>query len=503
VKRLALSLASYVLLPLLFIAGALVVRGYQLETWTWLNPDEAELMVDGRAALLSPVPFSTWMTSTIGPVWVLVLAAVGALGVPLTIASAHFLAAVIYGLFGFGVLLLLRRAFSLPVAAMLTLAWWVPLALAVPVGTASDFGAMTTSLLPCLFVVAAALIPGRALAAHPWLFAVVGALCGLAILSKYQVLPLAMALVLLQLIVLGRPWRGWIKPGLLAVAGVFVPVVVLALVMALSPAFSFELVAQNFRFLAAYGSVPLVARVVYAVALLLGPYTVASFIAVLVLGLLSTTRTLVARMVMVSGGLASVLIGGNPYGHYLLFLFIAFAIAAAMPVEEGATVLSSRLKRGIGWAVTAVLVIGLVGYNVGMHSVKLASPSTVAAALSPDSQIVNSELAEVCPAQTEAVVWGFAPEVYLDNSLRNAIPIINAVQVINAPANYDSGLVIVRNAILDDDTVCVIDAVGEGFFPSKSLTEVYPTLKKDLARLYTRQTDDLLDCETCVVYVRK
>jgi hypothetical protein len=318
------------------------------------------------------------------------------------------------------------------------------------------------------------------------------------------VLPVAVALVLLQLISLQLPWRGWIRPGLFAVAGVFVPVVILAFVMALSPSFNFELVVSNYQFLAAYGSVSPVARIVYAVALLLGPYTVASFVVVVVLGMLSNTRTVIARVIMVAGGLAAVLIGGNPYGHYLLFLYAAFAIAAAMPVDERAAELSSPLKRGIGWAVTAVLVIGLVGYNVGMHTIKLATPATVAAALSEDSQLVNDELAEVCPADSEAVVWGFAPEVYLDNSLRNAIPILNAVQVINAPANYDSGLVVVRDAILDSDTVCVIDAVGDGFFPSKSLTEVYPTLKSDLSRLYTKQTQDFYeDCDTCSVYVRK
>lgn len=500
-KKTPIVVAVYVLVALMFIAVALLVRGYQLSTLTWLNPDEAELMVDGRAAMLSPVPFSTWMTSTIGPVWVLTLAAIGGLGFPLTIASAHFLAAVFYGLFGFGTLILLRRTFGLRVALPLTVAWWVPLALGVPVGSASDFGAMTTELLPCLFVLGAALIPIRSLAARPWLFAVVGFLCSLAILSKYQVLPLAVSLVLFQLISIGTPWRTLIRPALMALAGVFAPVVILAIVMALSPSFSFELVVQNYRFLAAYGHVDLLVRLYFAVNILTGPYTLLVALVVAFLGLLSSRRVLLARVVVFGGGLAAVLIGGNPYGHYLMFLYVAAVIAAGLPIESNA-ISAGRIKLAIGIGASVALAAGLVGFAVGTHTVGIATPSVIGAAASRDSVVVNERLAEICPPDSSAVVWGFAPEIYLNNSLRNAIPIINAVQVINAPANYDSGLEIVRDAIVSPDTRCVVDAVGDGYFPSTPLTVVYPTLEIELSRLY-REVPNVLDCDECTVYVRK
>jgi hypothetical protein len=275
VKRTIGRIARDVLLASAFVALSLLFRGYQLTTFAYLNPDEAELMVDARAALLSPVPFSTWMTTTIGPVWVLVLAGLGALGLPLTIASAHFLAAVAYGLLGFGVYVLLRRSFGFLPGFTLALVWWLPLALGVPLGSQSDFGAMTTELLPGGLLLGAALIPRGALERRPWLFVFVGALSSLAVFAKYQAAPLAVGLIAFQLIAMGLPWRSWLRPTLWWILGAIAPVFVVGLVMITSPTFSFELVVQNYQFIAAYGHADPRVRLIYVAMILGGANTVA------------------------------------------------------------------------------------------------------------------------------------------------------------------------------------------------------------------------------------
>jgi hypothetical protein len=41
------------------VVATMILRGQAITELDYLNPDEAELMVQARAALLSPVPFST------------------------------------------------------------------------------------------------------------------------------------------------------------------------------------------------------------------------------------------------------------------------------------------------------------------------------------------------------------------------------------------------------------------------------------------------------------
>jgi len=76
-----------------------------------------------------------------------------------------------------------------------------------------------------------------------------------------------------------------------------------------------------------------------------------------------------------------------------------------------------------------------------------------------------------------------------------------------SPANKGSGHDMVRDAINDASTECVVDAVGPPFFyfgPESSLTTYYPTpdLKADLDDKY-RPAGVVYDCQTCTIYVRR
>jgi hypothetical protein len=127
-----------------FVVISVVLRGLTISVWGPLNPDEAELLAQARAAMLSPVPFTTWTSGTTGPFWVLFLALLGVMGAPLTLAFAHVLAAVLTGLIGFMIFLLVRRSLGLLPGIVLSVGWWLPIVAIYPVGGTADFGPLST-----------------------------------------------------------------------------------------------------------------------------------------------------------------------------------------------------------------------------------------------------------------------------------------------------------------------------------------------------------------------
>src|SRR6516164_3203982 len=132
----------YVAVAVGLVVATAILRGSAISEWGLLNPDEAGFMASARAALLSPVPWSTWETGTTGPYWTLFLAGLGALG---------------------------RGP-----ALVATVVWWFPIATTWLVGYPMNFSELSTEYLPMLLVVASALVPREQLAARPWLFFVVG-----------------------------------------------------------------------------------------------------------------------------------------------------------------------------------------------------------------------------------------------------------------------------------------------------------------------------------------
>src|ERR1700730_10683858 len=59
-----MGVARELLIATAFVGVSVMLRGGFLGRITWLNPDEAELIAQARAAMRSPVPFTTWATTT-------------------------------------------------------------------------------------------------------------------------------------------------------------------------------------------------------------------------------------------------------------------------------------------------------------------------------------------------------------------------------------------------------------------------------------------------------
>jgi len=462
-------------------------------------------MAQARAALSSPVPFSTWTSGTTGPFWVLFLALLGWLGAPLTLVFAHLLAAVLVGLIGYVVWVLLRRSFGIGPAVVIGLLWWIPLVVMFPLGGLTDFGALNTELLPGLLVLVAALIPVKAVIARPWLFVFIGLLCGLAVGSKYQVLPLAVGLVVVQLIATGFTVRKWIAPLGFWAMGAVIPFAAVALAMLLSPTTSFDLLMQNFSFLGSYATgVDLWSRISMSTRLLLGqPYLAVALLGIAWLAFLSTKRVALSRLIMVMVGLAAVYAGGKGFGHYLILLYVALAIAAVLPLRPSARLLPSKPLRITGVAVSATLVAALFVVGGIAGRVAVTTPGEVGAALSPDSVVRKARLAAACPSGSKVLVWGWAAELYVDYSWTNTVPFMNTLGISSDAASRKAGEGLVGRAI--DESDCIVDAVGAPFFgvgPESSITLVFPQFTSQLDREF-RVVTDALDCDSCAVYIRR
>ena len=486
-----------------FIVVAVLLRGQTISSWYSLNPDEGELIAQARAALLSPVPFTTWTMGTTGPFWVLFLALIGAFGFPLTIAFAHLLAAALVGMSGYVFFVLTRRVLGLWQGLVVSLLWWLPFVLVFPLGGRVDFGALNTELLPCLLLLVAALFPTAALRDRPWLFLFVGALCALAAGSKYQVLPLAVALLAVQLLSLRIPLVRCIRPALWWGLGFMAPLVGIVLAVVISPDVSWVLVQQNLGFLGSYaGGVSIGAKIANTVALLATQKFIwGALLIVARLFWISDARTRVARVVLIGAGLAAVVAGGMGFGHYLIILYCAFALATALPVKPGTQLLPWPRARMVAVPVLAVLTAAVIVIGLLTGHSRISSPAQALAGLSADSVVRDSRVTAVCPPGSLVLIWGWAPEFYSNYDWQNSVPFMSSIALTANPTNLASGKPLVWDALADSD--CVVDAVGAPFFGSDpGIASVYPDAQAVLEADY-RRVDGVFDCDSCAIWMRR
>jgi hypothetical protein len=501
------------------VVATVILRGQAIAEWGYLNPDETGLLVWARAALHSPVPFSTWATGTLGPYWPLFLAGLATLGAPLTPAFAHLLTAVLLALIAAALFVAASRAIGRGPALVATLVWWLPLATTFAVGVPEAYNSLSTEYLPVLLVVASALVPREQLAARPWLFAVLGVLAGLAVGAKFQVAPLAVAFAAAQVIVLRPSMRRIVVSVLWWLAGALLPVAAIVLVIVASPATNWVLVEQTFSFLGSYAAGPSqVQRFALTFGLLnsAGGYILVALAVLIWLGRHSDKWSNVARVVLITGGLTAMLIGGMGFPPYLILLFGAGALAATMPVKPDASLLPQRLSSRVlagALAMVAALVLA-TGYLT--NSWRPTSPRMALAAFSPDSVHRNPTMARACPPGSRAMVWGWAAELYIEQDWQMTSPYTNLYGFAINPALKETAEPVVRAGI--DRASCVVDTtdvkrikcpgerieapVAECLPERLTLSRFYPELFALIGRQFHSVPITVLGCEGCILYVR-
>jgi hypothetical protein len=172
--------------------GLLVwLRGDALLSPVMINPDEAELLAEGKRAMLSLVPYRDYTSTTHLFLWPLVLGLLGRLGFALSLPTAHFLSGIAY----LYLVLVGWYALSRYVHWLYALACITPAALVLFAArrmTGPDYVALNTELLPIVLLTGALLLihTGDPSRWRPRL-AFAAALIGASVMAKPQVLPLA------------------------------------------------------------------------------------------------------------------------------------------------------------------------------------------------------------------------------------------------------------------------------------------------------------------------
>lgn len=501
------------------VLATVFLRGQAISEWKTLNPDETGLLVWARAALHSPVPFSTWYTGTLGPFWPLFLTGLAIPGAPLTPAFAHMLTAILLALTAAALFVAASRAIGRGPALVATTVWWLPIAATFAVGVPEAYNTLSTEYLPVLLVVASALVPREQLAARPWLFAVLGVLAGLAIGAKPQIGPVAAAFAVAQVIVLRPSVRRIVVSGLWWLAGALLPLAVIALVMVASPATNWLIFEQNFSAVLTYGAGPTPWRRftnTFGSLVPAGGYILVSLAGLIWLGRHSDKPSNLARAVLIAGGLTAMLIGGMGFPPYIILLFGAGALAATMPIKPDVNLLPQRVSpRALAGAVGIFVALVLVaGYLT--NSWRPTLPRMALAAFSPNSVHRNPIMARECPPGSKAMVWGWAGELYIEQDWQSTTPYTQVGGLAYSDALKKSAEPVVRAGI--DQAKCVVDTtrvkrikcpgerldapVAECLPERMTLARFYPELFALISQQFHAIPVDVPGCEGCTLYVR-
>ena len=145
---------------ILLVAGVCIVlllllRGNWLFSSSVLNPDEAELLADGKRATLNLIPYSTYTTATYFFLWPAFLGMLGDIGIPLSLPTAHFLSGLFYVYVAVAGWYIVYRQHGWKWATAIV----GPTAVYLFAGASStDYLTLGTELLPIAILVTAALV---------------------------------------------------------------------------------------------------------------------------------------------------------------------------------------------------------------------------------------------------------------------------------------------------------------------------------------------------------
>jgi hypothetical protein len=185
--------------PFVIIAGTFIWQRWGvIHNPFMLNPDEADLLVAGKLAAQSLLPYDTFTTTTYGPVWPIFLGLLSTLKFPLHLLGAHLLSAIFTLLILGSWYWLLDRVSNRSTAIAATAS--VSLMLGnggIPDTSTADFFHMSSELLPAaLLSIASVLFLFSKKTSVTWRYLAL-ALFTLGFLSKYQFGPTSVISIIL------------------------------------------------------------------------------------------------------------------------------------------------------------------------------------------------------------------------------------------------------------------------------------------------------------------
>lgn len=488
-----------------FVTISLILRSSFMSLTGPLNPDEAEFIAQARAAISSPIPFTTWSLTTAGPVTVYLLVILSYLGLPLNIVSAHFVAALLVGVIGYLVSVALSRSFGKPIGILLAFVLWLPLVLVSPLGDAQNFATLSTELLPLILVFAAYNLRPSKSPKHNWLyFMFSGLLLSLAFLAKFQVLPIVLVIVLYQFFLFKVSKKRTYNFILYLAVGALIPFFFLFLGFLTSTNFSIPVFKQYLKFMSAYSEdLNFGLRISASTDLLLSqpPLLVLALVAIFV-GYFSSKSSNIFRLSFFLSGIFSVYFGGMGFPHYLLFAYCAAIFSIAIPMNPSAIYSLKETVRAKKFIIGSLMLVLIMFSTKSLYNVQISTPKDIIDAGNSVTVSESDPMQALCPPGSNVTVWGWASELYAFYKWENAFPFVNVFQLTWSQVNNDLAGPILFDSLEQSD--CVIDAVGKPFFhyqPQDSLRNEFPEVTEYLDHNF-RIIPGLIDCESCSVYVR-
>lgn len=491
------------------LALAYLLRGSAMHSPGVFNPDEAELLAEGRLAAhhLLP-PYGAYTSATFLFLWPLGLGILGAVGIHLTLPTAHVLSALAY-----------VTIFLVPgIAIALRAGWrWAavivgPAFVLVLAQTTADFAALGTELLGivCILVGAAiVLIPRRAPSRTALLLAC--AVIGTAPWSKPQDGVLALvALIEMAVIASLRDPRGLgalRRNAVLAVIGAVAPTVVFIVWMLAAGTFSRFLhepvditLAYSLDRSSIYGGYAppgLITRTGDVASFVIGfPLAFMPALAPLVCGGNATGLNQRLRLALWLMPLAAAVVsmfGSYPlFPHYANIIYGAGALSglsmAALANPRAATGPESVRPR---WAPVSPAAHGLAVLSVLfmlMSGVPAIQSNLQALKVAPASP-ASPALTRPCPAGSRVFVWGWASELYAFQNWTPASRYVNPLGAVLSTTPYHRYWVRTLIGELEGRPPRCVVEVGAGFFDTTAATptlpEAVPALAPWLRRHYT------------------
>ena len=489
-----------------------------------INPDEGELLATAKLAGRVWYPYQNYTTPTFGPTWPEFLTIFEKTGFNLTFQFAHVLSflLLVCGFLVFQVYDLYRRKKS----GVLIYFVYILIDFAIFAATTSEFSFLATETLP-LAIFSASLL----LIMHPkktyTMFYISGFLCALAILAKYQALPLLVISIVFIVCFMEEQnshlvVRTAIQKFLIAVVlslGLFTIWIFVGggLQHFTNDSLKFSLNYTNGNVSGFGGGLNLIKKLEIGETLLSSQSIILLILIIIFIIILDSRIILpslpkrvstikkIPRSLMIIGciivGFLIIAIPGNFFPHYLFFfLWTLQASVALVKVQINSDIFKNKknvlqlLDSKIHILVTVMISCLIMSVNQAniFDTIRAAKTNEITAnrLLSVKLSLLAGQGLSLCDRNSQVFIWGWAAEYYTYFNWSPPDDLINDPAKLLTGFNRKKIEDRIKLAVISKRTKCVFEAIGPNYFlnisPMDSLENRIPELKGYLSEHYKK-----------------
>ena len=507
------------------------MRIHVLTSRWMINPDEAVLMAWAKRGEFSLVPFKGVVTNTSGPGWPLALGLIHQLGLPATLITAHVLSF----LFAYLAIIFILESCSNYVSRgrsllILTLPTFLVASAGGNAGWGVDLFSLTTESLPLLLI-----------SMSFWIYIrtdrhlLASLILGIAIITKYQVALLALALVLIFSITQKVNGEFRTKTAVrmfISIGCLILPFFAICMWSILAGVPIRNIRESIWAPISYAGSgrissdVNIFDRIQIAFTTIIGePLMLIGFLISLALILLLTDQTHRAKlkrsqiqiMLLAVACLTTLSVTTPIFAHYYQIPLFAGLFAIALVLRNFSD--SPNLRQVIEDTSPRKSIVFCVAVFVGLswpHVSQLSDSMTALTAFkNTDKAVLEPEVSQqamtlfqFCPRGSQVFVWGWAAELYSYYDWMPATSFVESSMAMNSNFESIAAKDIIRDDLVYEQPRCIVEALGPQFFGNfdsinDAIVEHIPNVRKFLRSRYERIVVEDVSLPGLVVYVRE